>query len=183
MQELINYKNINASISNAASLKMINHLWYLSERLAIIFIFDVNVPATVKQKMIEALKTDKNSQLENKKFNIEPENLNTLLSKDLSDFISIKSMTIFEKFNLPVDFLSKNIESWITDGSFQTNLSFSNYLKVVNDVGEREVALLEEYNKCLTKDEEQLQYLLQVVKDHRLKYPNCNKHNLTKSYD
>lgn len=64
------------------------------------------------------------------------------------------------------------------DESYQENVAFFKRLSVVNDVAERGVALIEEYNKCLTKNEEQLQYLLQVVKNHRQKYPNCNKINL-----
>lgn len=58
------------------------------------------------------------------------------------------------------------------------NERFFNHLAVVNDVAERGVALIEEYNKCLTKNEEQLQYLLLVISEYRKKYPNCNKKTL-----
>ena len=37
-------------------------------------------------------------------------------------------------------------------------------LRVVNDIAERGVALMEEYNKLMTTDEEQKQYLLLLVK-------------------
>ncbi|CAD6217544.1 GSCOCG00011374001-RA-CDS [Cotesia congregata] len=67
---------------------------------------------------------------------------------------------------------------WPDNESYQENLKFFEKLKVVNDVAERVVALVEEYNKCLTKNEEQFQYLLQVVKEHRRKYPNCDKKTL-----
>ena len=67
------------------------HLWHLSEQLAIISLFYDNVPLFVKQKMIRALKKDEISTVsKNKKFEIEPGNLDTLLSKDMSDFISNK---------------------------------------------------------------------------------------------
>ena len=51
-------------------------------------------------------------------------------------------------------------------------------LKVVNDTAERGVALIQEYNKTLTKDERDLQFLLQVVADHRQLYPVANKTDL-----
>lgn len=178
MQELIRYKNVNSSISKAACSKMVNHLWYLSEQLAIISLFDDNVPLSVKQKMIQALKKDGSTDSKQKKFEIQQENFDSLLLSDMSDFISTKSLNTFKIFDLPVDFLDKNVELWTQDDSYQENLAYFKRLSVVNDVAERGVALIEEYNKCLTKNEEQLQYLLQVVKNHRQKYPNCNKRNL-----
>ncbi|XP_044581530.1 uncharacterized protein LOC123263057 [Cotesia glomerata] len=50
MQDLIEYKTVDSDVSKAACSKMINHLWYLSEQLAIISLFDDNVPLLVKQK-------------------------------------------------------------------------------------------------------------------------------------
>lgn len=45
---------------------------------------------------------------------------------------------------------------------------------VVNDVAERNVKLIEEYNTILTKDD-QKQYLLQVVNEYRKQYPDSKK--------
>ena len=49
---------------------------------------------------------------------------------------------------------------------------------VINDRAERGVALVQDYNKKLTKNEDQLQFLLQVVKEHRRQFPDCTKRNL-----
>jgi hypothetical protein len=38
---------------------------------------------------------------------------------------------------------------------------------VVNDLAERGVALIQQFNSSMTRDEEQTQYLLQVVEQHR----------------
>ena len=52
---------------------------------------------------------------------------------------------------------------------------------VVNVVAERGVKLIEEeYSNILTKDEDQRQFLLQVVSDHRKRYPDCKKQTLSK---
>jgi len=53
-------------------------------------------------------------------------------------------------------------------------------VKVVNDSAERGVALIEEYNSIITRKENQKQYLLQVVQDHRRKFPDCKKELLMK---
>ena len=58
--------------------------------------------------------------------------------------------------------------------------SVANGLKVVNDLAERGIALIEEYNSLFTKDEEQKQYLLQIVQDNRSRFPDARKSTLTK---
>ena len=62
---------------------------------------------------------------------------------------------------------------------------YCNALKVVcaltftNDHAEREVTLIEEYNSILAHNEEQTQYLLQVVSENQQKFPNCKKSTQT----
>ena len=46
---------------------------------------------------------------------------------------------------------------------------------VVNDNAERGVALIKSFNTHLTKNEEQLQYILQIVEKHREIFPNITK--------
>ena len=41
------------------------------------------------------------------------------------------------------------------------------HMKVVNDIAERGVKLIEDYNKLITNDEQQKQYLLQVVSNYK----------------
>lgn len=89
-------------------------------------------------------------------------------------FITKKSLFIFHQFKLSHGFLEKEPENWKDDESFQASLVLLKDIKVVNDIAERAVALMEEYNELLTRDEEQKQYLLHVVKYHRTQYPNCN---------
>ena len=51
-------------------------------------------------------------------------------------------------------------------------------MHVVNDIAERGVALIEEYNALHTTDEDQKQFLLLTVKNYRQQYPNRNKTTL-----
>jgi len=48
-------------------------------------------------------------------------------------------------------------------------------LKVVNDTGERGVALIQTFNSAVRKQEEQKLYLLQVVESHHQQFPEPPK--------
>lgn len=178
MQQLILYRKINSSVSQGAIKKMEKHLWYLSDKLAVMSLFDDSVPINVKKKMIENLKNRNPTKTKARKYEFKPENLTELLEKDLSDFVSTESLGLFKDFDLPYEFINEEVQNWPNIDSFQECKRFFNHLAVVNDVAERGVALIEEYNKCLTKNEEQLQYLLLVISEYRKKYPNCNKKTL-----
>ena len=45
-------------------------------------------------------------------------------------------------------------------------------IKVVNDAAERGVALIQLFNAAITPQEEQKQFLLQVVEQHRQEFPD-----------
>jgi len=51
-------------------------------------------------------------------------------------------------------------------------------LAVVNDRAERGIALTQDFDKKLTKGEEELQFLLQIVSEHRHQFQDCNKFTL-----
>jgi len=44
-------------------------------------------------------------------------------------------------------------------------------MKVVNDTADRGLAMMQSYNSILTKNEDQKQYLLQMVEQPRQKFP------------
>ncbi|GBO42023.1 hypothetical protein AVEN_137752-1 [Araneus ventricosus] len=48
---------------------------------------------------------------------------------------------------------------------------------------ERGVKLMQDFNGLLTVDEEQKQFLLQCVEDHRKQYPDCKKATLKRKFD
>ena len=48
----LKYENINKTISKATSTKLASHMWYLSEELVGLALFDRNVSNSMKQKII-----------------------------------------------------------------------------------------------------------------------------------
>ena len=51
-------------------------------------------------------------------------------------------------------------------------------MKVVYNTAERTIALMQQYNSSLTKNNEQKQYLLRLVERYRKQYPTCAKSTL-----
>jgi len=68
---------------------------------------------------------------------------------------------------------------WENNEDYNKALSILKNIPVINDVAERGVKLIEDYNNKITKDESQKQYLLQVVSDYCKKYPDHRKETLT----
>ena len=54
-----------------------------------------------------------------------------------------------------------------------------NSLKAVNDTVKRAVKLKQDFQRKITAKEEQKQYLLRCVQEHRKLYPDCKKQTLT----
>ena len=99
-------------------------------------------------------------------------------NQHLEDFPTTKSLKFFTCLNLKIDFLEKDPSEWGTDSTFNRAYEVVCSLRVVNDNAERGVALITEYNRLITCDEEQKQYLLQIVADHRKTFPDCKKKTL-----
>ncbi|KAG0724576.1 hypothetical protein GWK47_040337 [Chionoecetes opilio] len=91
--------------------------------------------------------------------------------KTLADFVTSNSTKLLDNFGVSQKFLQQDPEKWKDLPEFaKASKTFQN-IKVVNDFAERGVALMQEYNALLTKNEEQHQFLLQVIEEHRKRFP------------
>lgn len=178
IQSLIRFKETDVGISEAAVSKLCGHLWYISEHLVALSLFDPTVSVPEKLKIVHALKTKEGTKNPQKRIIINPANYDSLLGKNLSDFASKNSLFLFKQFDLSYTFLDKAPELFDKDQTYLNCLKIFKSLRVVNDVAERGVALVEEYHSLLTKSEEQTQFLVQLVQQHRTDFSNCNKTKL-----
>ena len=89
--------------------------------------------------------------------------------------MSSTTQEFFSITNLSSEFLELDVEQWDDDSEYKSVKATVRSLKVTNDIAERGVALRDEFNKLLTNDEEQKQYLWLVVERYRQKYPDRNK--------
>ena len=105
-----------------------------------------------------------------------------LYEKSLSDFVSIKSTNLFSRLRIDKNFLQKPISTWEEDVSYLEAKSKVLALKAVNDTAERAVKIMQDFHGLITAKEEQKQYLLRCVQEHRNMYPDCKKETLKRKY-
>lgn len=155
---------------------MSSHLWYLSEELVALAFFDSNVSFEEKRKMVENLRS--------KEPIVKLKNGRSLaISSDfqnysLSDFVSIKTKVFFTQFGLPMAFLDTDPSTWETSFDYEECWVFCRDLFVVNDTAERGIKFIQDFNKILTNDDNEKQFLLQVVEKYRKIYPSYKKSDL-----
>ena len=176
LQSLINYSTIHPVIAKVASEKLANHLWYLSQDLIGLALFDSRVSVATKRLMVKAMRDVEEAEDPLKRAVI---SLETFKDKKLEDFVTKKSLVFFEKMQLPSNFLQLDPEMWTAQDDFATSSEIVQTMNVVNDHAERGVALVQEFSGLLTQDEDQLQFLLQVVEEHRRAFPDSRKQTLT----
>ena len=177
MKRLIQYGEINSKISKATSNKFRNHLWYLSEDLVALAFFDPKVLPSEKKKMVLALGEEGHEEPVKRPH----PTLDEFQTRTLSSFVSMRTKESLIKFGLDVDVLDNDPSTWPNIGSFQEVVNKVSALSVTNDTAERGVALIQDYNKLLTKQEDQLQFLLQIVAAHRTAFPDSLKSTLTQN--
>ena len=84
-------------------------------------------------------------------------------NRNLTSAVTQQSIQFSTALYLPVDFLQIDPSQWCYNSEFKTELKYVKGLKVGNDTAERVVALIQEFNADLTRNEEQKQLLIQMV--------------------
>ena len=177
-QSLIQYKNENKVIGSAAIEKFAYHLWYLTEEIVGLALFDLQVPENEKRAILTSMKNNVASEIQVKRLPVNPnskEELKMWENRKLHDLVSQKTLKLFTRFNINTEFLEKDPSTWKENSSFQTAKKVLSRLRVVNDTAERGVAMISKCNRHLTKDEEQLQSLVKVVAKNRQEVPEPKK--------
>lgn len=178
IKKLFKFSEIDKAISRDAIAKLENHLWYLSPESTALAFFDKNVSVETKKEMVAALEEEGDSDEIVKKVRFV--NIQEINSKELKDFVDCRTRKFFDRFKLSVDFLKLDPSTWQENEKYKENLEIVRKLKSVNDVAERGVKLIEEYNEKLTKDEKERQRIIQIVADHRQQFPDVKKETLKK---
>ena len=166
-------------IRAAGTKSMFRHLWYFSERLVALAFFDDRVSNKTKESMAKNLQRNPTTT-----------NLARLNGNDfdctlgLENYVTRRSMCFFDLIEVNGQKKSKIIP-------VSTSINLADRQKLCrneincawaessNDTAERGVALIQAYSGSLTREEEQLQYLLQVVAVHRQAVPQPAKRYLT----
>lgn len=177
LKDIKKYERVNKNVAKVALKKILGHLWYISEELVAFAFFDDQLNPEIRQRMASALQND-GLEHSPKRVTLSSTDINLISEKELDHFVTSNTMKFFEIMNIPSSFLQKSVELWSDDPEYKAAKDVVNSMRVINDIAERGVALIEEFNKLITVNEEQKQYLLLVVKDFRKKYPNAKKSTL-----
>ena len=171
MKALLRYKDQDPAISKAAATVFGRHLWYLSEHLVGLALFDENVPHEEKRRMLEAMRDKQGMEKPHNRLTMES-SLSVWEGKTLADFCSTNSKKLVADLGMAgAEFLGKDPDTWSWSPSYRSCCQRAASLSVTNDRAERGVALMQEFNLALTTDEEQRQFLFQVVEQHRGENP------------
>src|SRR6218665_176720 len=130
MFELLKYPH--EAISRTTSKKLGRHLWYISEELVGLALFDPRVSLEIKRLMLAAMEDPA------------PDHPPKRPEVNSAAFLSTLGLEQF------------CTSEWGEEETFQEALRIINGLAVVNDRAKRGVALIQEFNKKLTSGEEQL---------------------------
>jgi len=124
------------------------HLWYLFEILVAFALFDDEVSIAEKSLMVAALKEKDGS--EDPPIRIKLKDIHDLSSKQLHNFVTKTTGRFFRILGLCNDFLDLDPSEWIKDESYKICQDIIKTVKVVNDLAERGVALIQEFNSSIT---------------------------------
>src|SRR6218665_275094 len=159
LSELFLYPDKN--VAKAATTAFDRHLWYLSEHLIAFAFFDEEVSHEEKRLMVAALRQNVGSEDPLKRIYPFKE------PHSLHNFVTTSSLQFFKILMLDEEFLEHDPSEWDNLEQYKRSQDICRSVKVVNDFAERGVALIQQFNGSLTRDEEQKQFLLQVVEHHR----------------
>jgi len=88
-------------------------------------------------------------------------------TKGLHDFVTKSTKRFFNILKLPGEFLQHDPIEWEKHETYKRSPEVVRSVKGVNDLAERRVALNQKFNSFITRNEEQKQFLLQVVEANR----------------
>ena len=174
------YRSISEIISTAATKAITRHLWYLSEELIPLSLFSDHVSIDTKRQMVLRIREiiGHGVEYQERSTRYTVQDMTTLLNNPLESFIGPASALFFSALHIDETFLESDVEEWANIDSFQKARKAARALRVVNDSAERGISLATAFNSSITKQEEQKQFLLQVVESHRKLYPNPLKKTL-----
>ncbi|ESO05645.1 hypothetical protein HELRODRAFT_171303 [Helobdella robusta] len=174
------YSKINKNVASAGTKKLKNHLWYLGTEMVWLSLFSNKVANAEKQLIVEAM-TAVDSDWSVRGVKYPATELEHVKSKPLHDLVSGTSRAALLSLGMDAAILRETELEHVKSKPLHDLVSVANVvksLKVVNDTAERTVALMTNFNQSITKNETELQKLIQVVEDNRTRIPDSSKRTL-----
>ncbi|KAG7164901.1 hypothetical protein Hamer_G017308 [Homarus americanus] len=168
--ELLRYRAVDCEVADAALAVASRHLWYLRPQTVVLSLCSEKLSAAEKKEMATKLSClEETNDYAN-------DNLVIQQTTRLSDLIDERSWMIFKEHHVcGTAWLMSPVEDWEKNEEFMKLKDFSRSLKVTNDVAERGIKLMQDFIGSVTKDEQQLQDVMQLVEKHRKQMSGFSK--------
>lgn len=159
-------KEENEETGQAAINSCQRHLWYLTQELVVLVIFDENHPSIFREQLAKTLFNTNRPQ----SFSPGKPTFPVITEKVplLFELIGERSWLLFKvlKLNRSQEWMQLGAKYWHLMEDYRKARDFVRNLEVVNDCAERGIKLITDF-KDMVHNEDQLQFLFQVVEDHR----------------
>ena len=89
---------------------------------------------------------------------------------------------MFDRLKIDDSFLHECPTLWSNNASFQEARTKVSTLRAVNDTAERAVKLMQDFHGLITVEEEQQQFVLRCVQEHRKIHPDWKKQTFKRKF-
>jgi hypothetical protein len=178
LSSMISYRDEDPDLTIPVIASIKRHLWYLSEELVVLALFNEELGSFTRsvmaQKLFSIPRPDVFKVGKPKYPTIDDNNLPLL-----SSLLGPRSWLIFLLLGLTnsQDWLQLPPKYWDLISDYRVARDFCFNLQVFNDCAERAIKLVEDFS-CITKDEEKFQFLIQCVEDHRKNFSSFTQSSL-----
>ena len=172
------FADVNARASEVAAKKLSSHLYYLSEELVGLAVFDEGLSDEVRRELVGSIQNKLGLDDPMKKREI---SFAELLKTNIEDLGTTHTQTFFKIVGIEIEFFDAPVGTWSQNDDYVRGKKVVDALQVVNDHAERSVKLIQDYNRIL-KSEENFQNLLLTVSGSRKSFPDSKKSTVLKRY-
>jgi hypothetical protein len=173
-------KSIDHDAGSEAILSCSRHLWYLTQELVVLCLFDENLSPFWRYAVAQKIyNTPREREFPPGKPTFPDIRIGTGNCSSLIDLVGPKSWLLFHLLGMNHDqeWLQLPVEYWTLMKDYKNLRDFVSVLEVVNDSAERGIKIVSDF-KDMCRNLDTQEYLFQVVEAHRKKITDFKKSSL-----
>ena len=177
------YKEENPAAAKVAIESVLKHLWYLTEEVVVLSIFDGQLdPVLRKGIVVKLLSFPRPKTFSPGKPKFPSLKFDSIITypDQLLNFVGSRSWLLFLSLKLTeedFDWMHTEVENWEKMSGYKKIEGIVRSFEVVNDCAERAVKLISDFKDVVVNVKEQ-EYLFQVIEDHHNHFRSFNKSSL-----
>jgi hypothetical protein len=125
-------------------------------------LFDERISVEEKRKIVKIILQENNNENKElkvpKRIILKPGEEQEFIKREIPIELFTRSLKFFSRFKISSEFLKIDPVEWKNNLEHNNARDIISSIKVVNDIAERNVKLMEDFNQKITKNEEQQQF-------------------------